>query len=122
MEKAPVKIFLDPQHWILRESYLDNALSYSPDLKFKKTFPNPFNEQVNIQISNWRLEPPLVEVFDIRGRKVKILALKDQALPIFFFEWDGRNDLGNLVSSGVYFIKAESGTGNSQVSKIIKLH
>lgn len=122
VERAPALVTVDPQHWILREVYLNNAQSYSPDLIIRKTFPNPFKEHVNIQISNWAPKPPLVEVFDVRGRKVKILTLMDKALPVFFYEWDGKNSQGKRVSSGVYFIKAESLEGNAQVSKIIKLN
>jgi len=90
-------------------------------------FPNPFNPSTNIrfEVGGSRFEnppyPPLkrgehgefvrIEVFNIRGQRVKTLL--DGSLEfgagIHSVEWDGRDDGGRTVSSGVYFYRMTAG-------------
>lgn len=69
-----------------------------------QNYPNPFNPEtrikyqlpVNSQISIW--------VFDIKGQMVrKLIDQKMKAAGFYSITWDGRNDAGKAVSSGVYF-------------------
>ncbi|HEU4930072.1 MAG TPA: FlgD immunoglobulin-like domain containing protein [Candidatus Krumholzibacteria bacterium] len=62
----------------------------------------------------------LVEIFDVRGRLIR--RLLDQALPAGSHSrsWDGKDNDGATVQSGVYFYRLTAG-GQSQAKKMIIL-
>ncbi len=81
--------------------------------------PNPFNPSVTLQLTVPQERQPLgtaglvavrVEVFDARGRLVR--RLFDAALPpgLARLTWDGRNDAGARLGSGVYLYRVRAGT------------
>ena len=79
----------------------------SPDLNSVKVFPNPFNPRMatgGMTIANLTATAD-IKIFNVAGellRKVPYSSANGQAI------WDGKNDYGNLVASGVYimYIKA----------------
>jgi hypothetical protein len=88
--------------------------SDGPPGKFRlyPNFPNPFNPVTRFRFS---LDGPArvtLDVFDARGRRIRLLA--DGVSPRGMHEtfWDGTDDAGNQVPSGVYFcrLRTESGT------------
>lgn len=69
----------------------------------EQNYPNPFNSKTTINlitpidIKNIRLT-----IYDTNGKIVKIIDKLNLLAGKFSFEWDGTNQDGNLVSSGVY--------------------
>ena len=61
-----------------------------------------------------------LELFDVTGRRVRVL--RDGLVPqgAHIVPWDGRNDAGGASHSGIYFARARSGTG-SAVARITLL-
>ncbi len=49
-----------------------------------------------------------VKVYDCRGSLVRILANGRPAAETWSVSWDGTNDAGRRVASGVYFLVASS--------------
>jgi hypothetical protein len=75
-----------------------------------QNFPNPFNPRTTI---TFNLSSPVslkLQIFDIKGRLIKTLAGGEmwEAGP-HSVSWDGRNDEGNEVGSGIFFYRIESG-------------
>jgi len=72
-------------------------------------FPNPFNPETTISfILNDDAQNLEVEIFDIRGRRVRALYSGALASGIHHFRWNGTNENGINVSTGVYFIRVQS--------------
>ena len=76
--------------------------------ELSQNYPNPFNPSTNIKLSlpyptDWRLS-----IFNIQGHLVRNFSGNDQA-GLVTIEWDGRNDNGAKVSSGVYLYRLEAG-------------
>jgi len=44
-------------------------------------------------------------VYDVRGRKVRSLVSRPEAAGLREVRWDGRDDRGQRVASGVYFVR-----------------
>lgn len=67
--------------------------------------PNPFNPATTIAFSVARPGPVSLRVYDVRGRCVRTLV--DGVMWADFYEvgWDGRDDSGVLLPSGVYVYK-----------------
>ena len=80
--------------------------------------PNPFNPRTEIAFSLPAAGPARLEVYDIRGRLVRVLS--DGALPAGQqrVAWDGLDDSGQAVSSGTYLLRLETGSGRGLTRKL----
>ncbi len=65
-------------------------------------FPNPFNPETNIRFRMGEPGIARLAVFDITGQLVKTIV--DDYLPQgeYVYRWDGTNEFGNRVASGMY--------------------
>jgi len=77
-----------------------------------RCFPNPFNPRVTIELAVTATPNAAVtiEVFDVRGHKVR--TLHDGPLPVGIrhgLTWDGCDDRGRAMASGVYLVQAKAG-------------
>ena len=83
--------------------------------------PNPFNPSTSI---HFRLVEPgaaSVRVFDARGALVRTLARQWFPEGMHEARWDGRDDGGSPVGSGIYFARVETAGGNSERLKLVLL-
>lgn len=71
--------------------------------------PNPFNPRVLIEFS--LREPARVElsIHDLRGRRVRTLLGAERGAGPGQVIWDGRDDSGRAVASGVYTVRLDAG-------------
>ncbi len=69
-------------------------------IRLGQNYPNPFNDRTNIEINLGENTNGLVEVYNISGRLVKKLYEGIGGRQIL--NWDGLNDKGRSVSSGIY--------------------
>lgn len=78
-------------------------------------FPNPFNSKTNI---NFILDEPghvYLSVYNITGQKIVDLLNGNFPAGKYFSYWDGKDDSGNKLASGVYIIRLN--VGNHSLSK-----
>ena len=57
-------------------------------------------------------------MYDISGRKVRTLQSGFQRPGTYELTWDGRNDSGQQVASGVYFYSFQAG-GDAMTKKLL---
>lgn len=83
--------------------------------------PNPFKDETTIEFQVQDKGKIKLEVYNMRGQKVKTLI--NDILPEGKnqFIWNGKDFKEKRVSSGVYFIRLEQG-GNTTVKKVLLLH
>ncbi|MEJ2721767.1 MAG: right-handed parallel beta-helix repeat-containing protein, partial [bacterium] len=72
--------------------------------------PNPFNPSTRIHFELPSRVDITLTVFDVDGRLVKTLVNETKGPGEFSATWDGRNDNGEYVASGVYFYRLRAGT------------
>jgi hypothetical protein len=75
-------------------------------------YPNPFNPETTIifYVSNkTNTESVIIEIFNIRGQRVRQLLNEYVTAGIHNIVWDGRNDNDRLLGSGVYFYQMRTG-------------
>jgi hypothetical protein len=85
----------------------------------RQNYPNPFNPSTTISYTVPEgSHQVMLEVFDIRGRLVRVLADREQPQGSYSVVWDGTNESGARVASGVYFSRMRSG-GFSAVRKMV---
>jgi hypothetical protein len=75
-----------------------------------QNYPNPFNPVTAIEFSIREAGPVTLRVYNAAGQLVKTLVGPGELTPsgAHAVEWDGLNDRGSAVSSGVYFYRIEA--------------
>ncbi len=73
-------------------------------------FPNPFNPSTSISFSLPRDQQVKLAVYSLDGRLLRTLLNETRTAGVHEVVWDGLDDRGRQVASGVYFCRLESGT------------
>ncbi len=81
--------------------------------------PNPFNPSTEIAFSLPAAGPARLEVYDLRGALVRVLANGSLPAGAQRVAWDGRDDAGQEVSSGTYLLRLETNTGRGLTRKLM---
>ncbi len=83
--------------------------SYPLTYRLSQNYPNPFNGSTTIQyeIPDDRTTGAkiAIQIFNILGQRVKTLLNAPQDPGTYTITWNGTDDHGNFVSSGVYFYR-----------------
>lgn len=88
---------------------------------FISSYPNPFNAFTKILISlpiNSRIK---IEIFNCLGEKVRVLDNEIQTSGEKTVVWDGKNNFGENVPSGIYFCHLASNISKNRMLKILLL-
>ncbi|MBN2105442.1 T9SS type A sorting domain-containing protein [bacterium] len=79
------------------------------DFKLGTNYPNPFNGQTVFPVHLKKEGPVNLLVVNILGQKIKTLFQGGKAAGTDRIIWDGRDESGNEVPSGIYFFIIENG-------------
>jgi hypothetical protein len=82
--------------------------------------PNPFNPQTAIRFTLDSKQSVKLAVYDVNGRLVRMLVSGAKEIGTHSVTWDGRDNAGAPVSSGVYFYRLDAGKF-SQTKKMVML-
>jgi len=77
--------------------------------RLSQNYPNPFNPLTTIRYELPKGIAVRLLVFDLAGRVVRTLVDSPQEAGYHTVSWDGRNDAGQAVSSGIYYLRMEAG-------------
>ncbi len=80
-----------------------------PVARLGNNYPNPFNPSTTIPYFTNSTSKVRLEIFDITGRRITTLIDKVHQEGAYKVVWDGRNENGLTVASGVYFLRFTSG-------------
>lgn len=72
--------------------------------------PNPFNPSTTIAYRLPTAGHVVLAIYDVRGTRVTTLVAGERPVGEHLVRWNGRNDAGVHVASGVYFAHLRSGT------------
>lgn len=86
-------------------SVVDNGTTGLPkSLVVDDAYPNPFNSSTQISYTLEHAMHLSLLIMDVTGRTVAILANEDQCSGRHLLQWNGLDDKGSSVSSGLYFL------------------
>ena len=98
------------------------------EFTLSQNYPNPFNQTTKIEFTLAKSGFVSLNIYDILGRKVRILVSERLSSGFKSVLWDGKNDSGNDVASGIYFYRirvedpASGGVGDfSETKKLVLL-
>jgi pullulanase/glycogen debranching enzyme len=89
--------------------------SIPQDYKLDQNYPNPFNPSTTINYQLTSLSNVKIKIFDILGREVVTLVNTQKPAGKYKVIWNGTDNSGNKVTSGIYFYTIQ--TGNFTASK-----
>lgn len=83
----------------------DQGQTLPTDFVLGQNYPNPFNPETNIEFSLPRQQDVNLAVYNLLGQQVRTLVNGSMPAGQHTVRWDGRNDSGANVPSGIYFYK-----------------
>ena len=87
----------------------EKEVSLPKNFGLTQNYPNPFNGQTNIEFQISSLSNVKIQIFNILGQKIKTLLDEEKSPGYYTIIWDSKNDFGDSMNSGIYFIKFNSG-------------
>ncbi len=84
------------------------------------SYPNPFSERVNLNITSKQASCAKLSIYNIKGQRVRSMEfelIKGETK----VEWDGLDENGRRVANGVYFCRVSTPDKRSITKKLIKL-
>jgi hypothetical protein len=85
-----------------------------------KAYPNPFNPKTTVRFHAPDAGSVALEIFNVQGRKVRSLDTQADAAGWMSITWNGNDDSGQHLTSGLYFIRASVGD-RSETARVVML-
>jgi hypothetical protein len=87
-----------------------NGVSLTPlEYALEQNYPNPFNPTTTIRYSLKQQSSVQVELFNVLGQRIRTLVRDQQPAGVYRVTWDGTDDAGVQVSSGMYIVRLRAG-------------
>jgi hypothetical protein len=86
--------------------------AFAPSLSsgLDSIYPNPFNPSTSVRYNIARAEKVSLNIYNLRGQKVKTLINESKTAGAHTVSWDGTDEAGNPVASGVYYLRLQTDT------------
>ncbi len=92
-------------------SSLTDPLAQASFSRIKSISPNPFNSHTRITISFDKSSKASLTIYNLNGQVIKILTYREFPAGNHEILWDGMDESGNEVPSGIYLLKLETERG-----------
>lgn len=94
---------------VVSVKYLKKEILFSTNMDFEPAYPNPFNAGVQVQFSINSNYQVALEIYDVLGSKIRTLVNGNKSTGKYKTFWDGKDNNGETVSSGIYLIHLRAG-------------
>ncbi|MCK4653211.1 MAG: T9SS type A sorting domain-containing protein, partial [Candidatus Cloacimonetes bacterium] len=88
-------------------------------IKLCGNYPNPFNPETNISFSLKADSKVVLEIFNIKGQKIRTLVNNNMNAGFYNVVWNGKDNNNRNVASGIYFYKMKAGGRYTSTRKMI---
>ena len=78
------------------------AVTTPSDYSLEQNYPNPFNPETTIRFTLRESGFVSMTIYNMRGQKIRSLVSKQMEAGAHSVVWDGRDENGNIMSSGIY--------------------
>ena len=78
-----------------------------------------YKPDTNIKFSLNNSEDVSIKVYNILGKELKLLLNKNISTEEYIIQWDGKDNEGNNLSGGVYFIQMIAGSYHKTIKTIL---
>ena len=103
----------------------DQEIIYSnagiSNFELLQNYPNPFNCETAICYQLSVVNHVELKIFDLLARNIRTLINKNKSAGEHTVVWDGRDEIGNVVSSGVYLYQLKIGNRSLKTNKMLMM-
>ncbi len=96
--------------WSLITSVQERVNELPTTFDLSPNHPNPFNPTTSITYALPQAVEVKLVIFDLQGRHVRTLVDQRQPAGSYAITWDGRNEQGEVIASGVYLYQLRAGS------------
>ncbi len=89
------------------------------DFALRQNYPNPFNPTTSIAYELPRSASVTLKIYNLLGAEVRTLVSETQGAGFYQVVWDGRNNAGTSVASGIYTYRM---TASSDTKSFVQTH
>jgi hypothetical protein len=109
-----------PVVWVGIEDWMQELLPKVYELN--QNYPNPFNPSTTIRYALPFNSDVSIEIYNVLGQRVRALVSENQLPGYYETSWNGQNDFGSAVASGVYVYRmVAKGNNGEQFSETRKM-
>jgi len=94
---------------VLNLEYFDRSDLLPATYDMGKNYPNPFNPETNINYQLPEANRVQLLIYNTLGQRIRTLIDEKKEAGYYTIKWDGRNERGLQVGSGIYFVKMLAG-------------
>lgn len=84
-----------------------------------QNYPNPFNPSTTIRFKIPERSNVSIKVYNILGKEIKILINENLPTGEHFIQWDGKDNQGSPLSSGIFFIQMRAGQYQQTIKAVV---
>ncbi|MEM9674572.1 MAG: T9SS type A sorting domain-containing protein, partial [Bacteroidota bacterium] len=110
----PADLFVDDETHVLEE-----GLEADLPTANLRSFPNPFTQHTELHYTLTDDSPVQVKVYDMLGLEVQTLVEEEQLEGKHSVQWDGRNQQGKTMPTGLYIMQLHTG-GETSAIRVMK--
>jgi len=77
--------------------------------QLSQNYPNPFNPETNINYKLSKSGRVSIRIYNLLGQQVRLLVDEYKEAGYYTIKWDGKNNYGQEVPSGVYYYQIKAG-------------
>lgn len=99
----------------------DEIIVSLPEKLNLRNYPNPFNPETIISFNLPKSSKVMLSIYNVKGQLVKEFPKNNYNQGKNSILWNGLDNNGNLMSSGIYFYKLNTDIGLQQINKMILL-
>ena len=95
------------------------AAAVPEQIQLHQNYPNPFNPETRIRFELDRPAQLAVRIFNLQGHLVRTLVQDIFTAGSYEVVWNGRDEAGNTLGSGIYLCQLQSGGGALTVRMVL---
>ncbi len=103
---------------VLEQQILEKPIALPTEFNLAQNYPNPFNPVTTIKYALPKSVDVEITIYNILGQKVKTVLNEPQKAGFKNVKWDGTNDYGLKVGSGVYIYRLRAGDFVDQMKMV----
>jgi hypothetical protein len=89
------------------------------DFQLEQNYPNPFNPKTNFGFGISDFGFVEVKIYDVLGSEVKTLVKEQLGPGNYEVQWDGRDNAGKAVASGIYIYRLSITSTSNETGRLI---
>lgn len=117
---TPTEVYLESETKLVNLTYTDVEDDILVPVANISNYPNPFRQHTTIEYQTKDAGQRDITIYNLKGQAVRSFKVSPQNAGKHRVDWDGKDNQGNLCSSGIYYLRITGG-GYQQIRKMLMI-